>query len=114
MKASIKKYLTLSIIIILILFLGFYRDFVFKTINSILQAKDWDALFTPPPSLQFLQNYSYAALLKIKWVLTILFSLAYLGVALFTVHTLFHNRKFNWITIGTYLVVGVISGLFMV
>ena len=113
MKTSIGKYMILSVIIILILFLGYYRDFIFKGINAILQAKDLQASYTPAVSLQFLQHYSYPSLLKIKWGLTLLFSLTYLGIALYSVHLIFRNPKFNRITIATYLVVGLISGLFM-
>lgn len=113
MKSNFRKFSILVLIVLLILIMGYYRDFIFKEINAIIQAKELDVTYTAAASLQFMQAHPVPFLLKLKWILTILFSLAYLGVALFTIHLLFHNPKFNRITIITYLVVGFISGIFM-
>ena len=113
MKASLRKYSMLLFIILLILTLGYYRDFIFKGINAILQSKELNASYTPAASLQFLQTYTISQLLKLKWGLTLLFSLIYLGITLFTIHLIFNNPKFNRVTIGTYLVIGLLSGFFM-
>lgn len=113
MKSTIRKYTILSFSIILILVLGYYRDFIFKGINAIVQAKELSVSYTAPSSLQFIQAYSISFLLKIKWTLTFLFSLGYLGISLFTIQNIFHNPKFNKITLATYLITGLVSGLFM-
>lgn len=113
MKNSVKKYLLLLLILCIILFLGYYRDFVFVTINAILQAKDYEAQYTPPASLQFLDQFPYGTLMNLKWLLTLLFSIVYLLVALVTLRVLFNKKRYNRITIGVYAVVMLISGMFM-
>jgi hypothetical protein len=113
MKRVSKKHMLLLLIVCALLLLGYYRDFVFKTINSVIQAKDYNAGFTSPPALQFLDQCSYGVLMKLKWVLTLLFTLVYLGMALLAVKIIFDKKKYNHITIGVYVVVTLISGLLM-
>jgi hypothetical protein len=111
MKSPVRKYLILVLIIILILFLGYYRDFVFKTINAIIQATSLQVPYAAPASLAFLLNYTMGELLMIKWALTLVFTMLYFVVALFTVHITFHNKKFNRITIGAYVVIMLLSAI---
>ncbi len=113
MKQPVRKYLLLLLLIILILIAGYYRDFIFKCINAILQAMDYEASYTPPPSLLFLKNYSYSALVKLKWGLTILFSLIYFLITIITLNLLFQKRKNILITAGSYCFVMLLSGIFM-
>jgi len=113
MTRNFRKFSILSLIVLLLLVLGYYRDFIFKEINAIIQSKELNASYTAAPSIQFMQDYATSFLIKLKWTLTLLFSLVYLGIALFTIHLIFRNPKFNRITIITYLVVGFISGIFM-
>jgi hypothetical protein len=113
MKRSAKKYILLLAIVCVLLLLGYYRDFVFKTINALLQAKDYDAVFTAPPTLQFLDHYSAAGLIKLKWALTLLFTLVYLGLTLFTIRIVFDEQKYSRLTIGVYIVIMLLSGILM-
>ena len=113
MKFSAQKIILLFCIIGIILFLGYYRDFVFVTINFILQARDYRAEYTLPPSLNFLDQFSYNVLMNFKWLLTVLFSMAYLLVALITLRILFNKRKYTRILVGVYAAVMLLSGLFM-
>jgi hypothetical protein len=113
MKRSTKQSILLLLIVCVLLLLGYYRDFVFKTINAVLQAKEYDALFTSPPTLQFLDHYSAGGLMKLKWALTLLFTLVYLGITLFTIKIVFDKRKYNRLTIGVYIVIMLLSGILM-
>jgi hypothetical protein len=113
MKRSQKKYILVLLIVCTLLLLGYYRDFVFRTINTVIQAKEYDAAFTSPPTLQFLDQYTYEGLIKLKWTLTLLFTLVYLGITLFTVKIVFDKKKYNRITIGVYAVIMLLSGLLM-
>jgi len=110
---SPKKIVKLSLIVCFLLFLGFYRDFVFKSINALLKAWDFNMDYAMPSSLRFLENYQYDTLLNLKWLLTFVFSLLYLIIALITVHLLFKNKNYLRITIGTYLGIAIFSGIFM-
>ena len=114
MKHSAKNYCLLLLVIVMILFLGYYRDFVFKTVNSLIQSIDYEALYVTPPSLKFLDQYTKGTLTNIKWLLTFLFSLAYLMVALAAIRIIFNICKYSLIMIGVYAVVMLLSGLFMI
>lgn len=113
MKLPAKKYAFLLLLILALLFLGYYRDFVFRTINSMLQARDYDVDYSPPSSMEFLEDFSYKSLINMKWVLTVVFSLCYLLLALLTLKILFNNRKYRTVTIGVYLSITLVSGMFM-
>ncbi len=108
-----KRYISLFLIIISLLFVGFYRDFVFKNINALLQAWDADMDYQMPTSLQFLTKYEYHTLENIKWGLTLLFAIIYLAIALITIKFLFNNKKFSRLTIYTYIAITVVSALIM-
>lgn len=110
---SLKKYILLALIISLLLFFGYYRDFVFKNINGLLKAWDYNLTYNLPPSLQFFENYDYDTLLNIKWLLTLLFSLIYLLIALKTIRLLFENKKYTRITLAAYIAVITVSALFI-
>ena len=92
---------------------GFYRDFVFKHINALLQARDHEIGYTMPPSLRFIAAYDYDTIVNIKWLLTFIFSGIYLVIALLLVKRLFHKRLFSRITLFTYIAITLVSGLFI-
>lgn len=108
---SFKKYILLALIISLLLFFGYYRDFVFKNINGLLKAWDYNITYSLPPSLQFFENYDYDTLSNIKWLLTLLFSIIYLLIALKTIRLLFENKKYTRITLIAYIAVTMVSAL---
>ena len=115
-KAStpFNQAIKIGLIICSLLTIGYYRDFVFKTINGLLKAWDFDVDYVIPPSLKFLENYQYDTLLNIKWILTLLFSFLYLIIALVTIKLLFNNRKYFRIVIGTYIGISIFSGIFII
>jgi hypothetical protein len=113
MKRFSKKHILLLLIVCILLTLGYYRDFVFKTINALLQAKEYDAVFTSPPALQFLDHYSAGGLIKLKWTLTLLFTVVYWGITLFTINIVFDKKKYNRLTSGVYIVILLLSGTLM-
>ncbi|MCX6296869.1 MAG: hypothetical protein NTX97_12565, partial [Bacteroidetes bacterium] len=81
-KNILTVYIPLIVIACLTISTGYYRDFLFKNINALLKAWDFNMDFTMPPSLTFFENYEYDTLLEIKWILTFVFSLLYLAIAL--------------------------------
>ena len=96
------------------LILGFYRDFVFKSINALLQAWDHDMDYAMPRSLNFLSNYGYDTIVNIKWLLTLIFSLAYLGISIAVIRFMFRNRAYNRITIASYAGIIAVSALLII
>ena len=110
---SLKKKILFLLIICILLFLGYYRDFVFKNINALLKAWDFNMDYSMPLSLGFLKNYNYDMLVNIKWLLTLLFSLIYMSVAIITINLFFKNRNYIKITIAVYIGITILSGLFI-
>ncbi|MCW3071678.1 MAG: hypothetical protein JWO44_1568 [Bacteroidetes bacterium] len=101
------------LVIALLLATGFYRDFVFKSINALLQAWDANVDYYLPPSLRFFENYEYDTLLRIKWILTFAFSLVYLLISVITIRYIFGRKKLIMITVWTYAGIMLLSGIFM-
>jgi hypothetical protein len=108
-----KKILHLSSIALLLLFLSFYRDYVFRSINALLMAWDYNMDYPIHSSLSFLKNVEYNSVVMFKWVLTILFSLFFLLLLLWAVKVLFNNKNYRNISIATYIGVFAIAAVFM-
>jgi len=108
-----KKILHLSSIAVLLLFLSFYRDYVFRSINALLMAWDYNMDYPIHPSLSFLKNWEYSSIVNFKWLLTILFSLLFLLLLLWTVKIVFNNKKYRNTSIATYIGIIVLASLFM-
>lgn len=109
----LKRISFLTIIAFFLLSLGYYRDFVFIDINARLKALDHNIAYTLSPSLQFLENYTYNTLLNFKWLLTLLFSAAYLALTILTIQLIFKNKKHNHIILIVYAGLTLISMLFI-
>ena len=109
----IKKTIYLLLIAGLIVFLGYYRDFVFKNVNALIQSHQFSFDFSMPSSLSFFERFELNTLLKIKWLLTILCSLLYLILSVISINILFQNKKYMRITIGVYLTLAFASATFM-
>ncbi len=97
----------------MLLLLGYYRDFVFKNINALLKALDYQIDYDMPLSLHFLGNCTYTTLLNIKWGLTLLFGIIYLVISIITIQLLFNNKKQTHITIAVYIAITLVSALFI-
>jgi hypothetical protein len=110
---SIKKIIWFISIACFILILGYYRDFVFKSVNALIQSYELNKVYSTPPSLSFFENFDYYALIKIKWILTLLFSLFYLAVSIISIKILFENNNYLRITIGVYIALALVSAIFM-
>ena len=65
-----------------------------------------------PSSLKFLNNFSYFQLYWSKWILTVLFSLAYFIISLKCIKIFFKEKKYLQWTLIVYLFVGVTAFLF--
>jgi hypothetical protein len=109
-----KRIILYGILIFFILAaLGYARDFTFVNINIRLRDL-WNEknAFTFPDSLKFLQGMGYMQLYWLKWILTILASLLYLGIYILGVYLIFKKRKYILWTIACFAIVYLVSGLF--
>ena len=112
-STRLRKGIYILIIILLLVVIGFWRDFVFKTINALLRAWDLDQEFQLPAFLSFLNDLEYDTIVNIKWLLTLAVSIIYLTIALITIRILFIHKKYLKITAFTYAGLIVISAIFI-
>lgn len=110
---KVKTVIFYFLILSTLLSLGFYRDFVFKSINALLQAWDHDLEYTMPSSLNFFEKLEYETIVNLKWLLTLVFSLIYLIISIGVIRFIFDNRRYLYITIGSYLGVIIVSAIFI-
>jgi hypothetical protein len=97
----------------MLLFFGYFRETTFKSINALLQAWDADFDYSMPFYLEFTKTLEYDIVVYLKWLLTLLFTLAYLGISLYTIKVIFNNKVFLKITLVSYIILISISGLLM-
>lgn len=112
MKFS-KKIIYLILIGCIIVGLGYYRDFVFKNLNALIQSQEFTFDFSMPYSLSFFENVEASTLIKIKWLLTFICAILYLTLSILSIQLLFKNKTYLWIVIWTYLILAFISAVFM-
>ncbi len=89
-----RKFFIVALIVLAIV-LGFFRDYIFVSINQLIETG---------------QDVSghYAIL---KWVLTGLFSLLYMGITCTLLFFLFQSKKYAWVGISAYTLLIVVAGL---
>lgn len=107
-----KKYVVFLLFIIVTYLLGYIREGVFITINSVINKVPFPynrAYITPP---DFLYQYSITELTLFKWLLTLFFFLIFLMVAVGVVHYFFYNRKYNKIVFVVFVIFFALSFLF--
>ena len=111
------KYKAIAVVlVILIVYLGFVRDFIFININYII-----DELYFNRDVEQYHSIYSFliplgvSGLMKLKWFLTFLFMVLNLGLSYFILKFLFSEAKkpIRLLFYG-YLGLFLISALFFV
>lgn len=116
MKNSSEKIIHgiyIGILALMLVFSGYLRDSIFKSMNALLRAWDLDQDYYLPKLLSFLQDYEYNTIVNLKWILTILFSILYLIFSLLAVKLFYNDWKYYKITILTYLGILILSGLFI-
>ena len=110
--SNYKKYVAFVLFVILTYLLGYLREGVFITINSVINNVSFPynrAYITPP---EFLYHISLNQLTLFKWLLTLFFFLIFLLVAIGVVHYFFRNRKYNKIVFVVFVTFFVLSFLF--
>lgn len=105
------KKLSLILLVVLIVLLGFLRDYLFLNINWI-----YLNLTTGRPNqalreFHFLLNWEVASIEKLKWFLTVLFTLLFLLNTWLVIHLAFKKKFFNLITLGLFGLLFAVSGV---
>lgn len=107
------KYLVLFFIVTLIVFISFYRDYFFRTVNAMLLAWDYEMDYPMPAHLRFFESFDYDAVLNLKWLFTLVFAAIFYFISRFTIQYLFNNKNYNRIVLFAFVGLTVLSGLFM-
>jgi hypothetical protein len=107
------KNISIVLIALFLLLSGYLRDFIFKKINALLQAWDHNMDYDMPSPMAFLANWQYDSVLSLKWLLTFVFWGIYLFISLITVKLFFRRNLYIKITLGVFVGVLLISGIFM-
>ena len=91
----------------LLLVLGFGRDFVFVNLNyqasKVYYHQQYE--YKIPTLLSFIETWSYTKLYYAKWGLTILFTVVYALITYLFINAIFNSKLFNKLTIFIYLVI---------
>lgn len=110
MKTAIKYLL----FIFLFAFLGFSREFLFVNINNQLYKLYYGHSSLPlPSSLGFIANIDYSTLYYSKFVLTVIFYAAYMGVTVLALRLTSNDKKIIRWTIYIYVLLLILAGLSM-
>lgn len=95
--------------------LGFSREFLFVNINNQLYKLYYGSSNLPlPKSLHFIAGIDYVTLYYSKYVLTIIFFIAYVSTSFFAVKLICTGKKFSQLVIYIYALLLLLAGLTMV
>lgn len=101
-KPSFTNISILGLVLALIIFCGYLRDYLFININIQLvylyYGHDYAKVNS---SLDFLTQLSYNNLLWLKWILTAVFTIIYLLITLLAIKTIYKDKNYlQWIFWG--------------
>lgn len=101
------KAIILTIIIVL---LGFFREYLFYNINWIYKTLTANRPNSARKEFYFLLDWSPSEILILKWILTILFFSAFLALTYWIIKLLFNNKRFNQIILLFFGALLMVSG----
>lgn len=100
------KFLVTAIISLLLFTLGFFREFVFESINiqlgNLYNQTGWTYL--PGPLILF-EGFTYKELYYSKFALTFVFSAAFWSLTALGIHQFFRNRQRTILTSLIFLII---------
>lgn len=103
--------------VILIIVLGFFREFVFYNVNAqinyILHWQEGMPFYTDS-RFEFLYRWRYESLIQFKWLMTVTFALLFLGNSLLIIYLLFKENKYLRWTIYFFFIILIVSALLSV
>ena len=94
-----------------LIFLGFFRDYIFVNINYTLSYLAGERMYNYADSaLQFLANYEASTLYASKWVLTIIFFGLYWLTGFVFIKLMYRKNNYIWIYTIIYGALFVVAG----
>ncbi len=109
----VPKLIRILLLGFVFLSLGFIRDFLFLNVNEQTRIAYYHSSDSQlAPSLHFLTAYSYSKLYYLKWALTFVFSVIYMGLSVGIVKVLFAGKKYLRWTVFAYTFLIILAGIF--
>lgn len=106
------KITVVLITIIWVVFLGFFRDYLFVNVNYTLSYLYGERMYNYADSaLEFLVDYKASTLYTLKWVLTVVFFGLYWLTGFAFIKLLYKKNSYIWIYTIIYLALFVFAGL---
>ena len=107
-----RKYFLKGVVIFLIAFAGFFRDFLFVNINYKITALYYkNSNYELPAALNFLNGCSYTTLYYLKYFFTAVSILLFFALSLLTVKIFFNQKSYlKWIFLS-YIIIILVSGI---
>jgi len=99
------------LLVILIITLGFYRDYIFVNINAQLDYLQGRFHYYTHPYLGVLNKLTESELYQLKWFLTLFVTLLYLSISSLVLLVLFRNKKPVLWLVYFYLSVFILAGV---
>ena len=104
---SLAKKIIVPLLVLAYLVTGFFREYLFVHLNE--QRRVIYNLFyrhllpdSPMPQPHWMWRFDYFELTRAKWMLTLLFTLVFAGLAAFTVRIAFGNKNYVRMTLLVY------------
>ena len=96
------------LIFLLVLFVSsYYREVLFRSINALMDGQDF--FYAKTTALPFLQDWTFEKLNKLKYLLTVAFSILFMGISLFGLRYAFTSKLAYWLLTSIYLFMILIS-----
>ena len=112
-KPERPRNLVITFFAILLIGLSFFRDHVFKSVNEQLRLTYYNGEQYPYSFLEpWLKGFSYEKLNDLKFILTFIFSLAFLMLTLWLVNSIFRSKIYVRYTIFAYATVFILAAGF--
>lgn len=116
MTSKLFRGIAIAAIVILMVYTGFLRDWMSVNINFQLGFLyyGWDENPTSPLVVRATEGLEYITIWRFKWLLTIITAMVYATMTATIGYLAFLDRKFIRLTLISFLVVIVVSGVFYV
>ena len=108
---SLNKKICIPTLILILIFLGFVRDFVFVQTNIIMYNKWSNSDYPFHPFMNWINQFDYWFLYRSKWFLTLFFITLYLGISYLLTKMIFNHRQITKILILLFSILIFLSGL---
>ncbi|HTA60992.1 MAG TPA: hypothetical protein VK835_00990 [Bacteroidia bacterium] len=108
------RKIKITLLILLLMALGFFRENIFVNVNSVLYNKWYNEIHPVVWYVSFLSNFSYKTIYIAKWFITPLFALIYWFAQKQLLLSIFNEKKIiKWLSV-LYLSLFLLAGIFFV